>query len=74
MLRLTLYFILIFVRYADAETAILKATRDNTLYETKDGSISNGAGSYIFAGSTRQTASEEFFCILTYHRFPRCED
>jgi hypothetical protein len=52
MLRLTLCFILIFVRYADAQTAILKATRDNTLYETKDGSISNGAGSYIFAGST----------------------
>ena len=52
MLRLILCFILFFVKYAEAETVTLKATRDNTLYENKDGSKSNGAGSYIFAGST----------------------
>ena len=52
MLRLTLCFILFLVKYAEAETVTLKAVRDNTLYENKDGSISNGAGSYIFAGST----------------------
>ncbi len=37
---------------ANADTVTLIADRDNTLYEIDNGSLSNGVGSYIFAGST----------------------
>lgn len=47
-----LFIILTFVNSLYADTVILTAARDNTLYEDKDGSISNGAGFYLFAGST----------------------
>ncbi len=36
----------------NADTITLITDRDNTLYEIDDGSLSNGIGSYIFAGST----------------------
>ena len=42
-----------------ADTVVIGGTedvRDNTLYEDPDGSLSNGQGSYFFAG---QTAQEE---------------
>ena len=32
----------------------LAPSQDNTLYETEDGSLSNGAGDYMFAGRTAQ--------------------
>ena len=37
---------------ARAETVELEPMKDNTLYETTDGSLSNGAGPGIFAGLT----------------------
>lgn len=40
---------------ADTITAV--AARDNTLYQTTDGSLSNGAGIYLFAGRTAQLES-----------------
>ena len=40
---------------ARAATVELVASRDNTLYEDDDGALSNGAGSYLFAGTTSQT-------------------
>lgn len=37
---------------APAESASFPASRDNTLYEDPSGSLSNGAGDYLFAGRT----------------------
>jgi hypothetical protein len=34
------------------DTVTLTATRDNTLYEQPGGGLSNGAGQYVFAGTT----------------------
>ena len=36
----------------DTHEVRLVADRDNTLYETSDGSKSNGAGEHVFAGTT----------------------
>jgi len=41
---------------AAAETVTLGALKDNTLYEDGSGSLSNGSGSYLFAGRTNQDA------------------
>jgi hypothetical protein len=35
-----------------AETVFIDATRDNTLYESDEGSLSNGAGQHFFVGLT----------------------
>src|SRR6185503_20822135 len=35
-----------------AATVHIQAMQDNTLYQTATGSLSNGAGSYFFAGKT----------------------
>lgn len=35
-----------------ADTTTLTPSKDNTLYESSDGSLSNGGGFYLFAGST----------------------
>jgi hypothetical protein len=35
-----------------ADTILIEASRDNTLYETTEGSLSNGSGDYLFVGST----------------------
>lgn len=40
---------------AHADTVTLVASRDNTLYEQVGGGLSNGAGEYIFAGTTATT-------------------
>ena len=40
-----------------ATMVTLSPSKDNTLYETLDGSQSNGAGSYMFAGRTDPTRS-----------------
>lgn len=42
-----------FISYGQT-TVELPAAKDNTLYEIADGSISNGAGDYLFAGNTDQ--------------------
>ena len=39
-------------RTASADSLVLTADRDNTLFESPTGSLSNGAGAYLFAGST----------------------
>jgi hypothetical protein len=39
-----------------ANTVVLTADRDNTLFETPTGSLSNGAGSYLFSGATSRAA------------------
>jgi hypothetical protein len=39
-------------RPALADTATLTSAADNTLFETTDGSLSNGAGGFMFAGMT----------------------
>jgi hypothetical protein len=41
---------------AFAETAFIEATQDNTLYESVEGELSNGAGDHFFVG---RTAAEE---------------
>lgn len=40
-----------------ADTATLVPARDNTLYESATGSLSNGAGNHLFAGRTAQPDS-----------------
>jgi len=37
---------------ASAETASIAASKDNTLYESVSGSVSNGSGQYFFAGES----------------------
>ncbi len=39
---------------AAADTLTVEAAKDNTLYENSTGSLSNGVGSYMFAGNTDQ--------------------
>lgn len=41
---------------ARAVTVSFGALKDNTLYETQDGALSNGAGPYLFAGKTGTNA------------------
>ncbi len=42
---------------AHADQIILTASKDNTLFETADGSTSNGAGTTVFAGRNSQAAN-----------------
>lgn len=37
-------------------TVVLPASRDNTLYESATGALSNGRGEYLFAGRTNQAS------------------
>jgi hypothetical protein len=39
---------------AGADTAVIVADRDNTLYEDEVGAVSNGAGEHFFAGTNNQ--------------------
>ena len=48
-------FSLVIVSSADAQQVMLTAVRDNTLYETNDGSTSNGVGDYLFVGRVGPT-------------------
>jgi len=43
---------LIAVPHASADTVTLQASKDNTLFQSDTGALSNGAGIYIFAGMT----------------------
>lgn len=38
---------------AQAQTVVLAPSRDNTLYQSENGEVSNGAGPHIFTGATR---------------------
>lgn len=42
---------------AEAQQVVFTAVKDNTLYETTDGSKSNGAGSYLFVGRVASSGS-----------------
>lgn len=44
--------LVIFTGTTLAETVIIEASQDNTLYESSQGAVSNGAGSSIFSGRT----------------------
>lgn len=44
----------IFTGTALAETVTIEASQDNTLYESSQGALSNGAGSNIFSGQTNE--------------------
>lgn len=39
--------------FAQDNKVIISASKDNTLYESAEGSLSNGAGAYLFAGTTK---------------------
>ena len=52
MINLALIILLCFNGLVCAEKITLIANQDNTLYETTDGNISNGSGSYLFVGAT----------------------
>jgi hypothetical protein len=43
---------------APADTVTIIASKDNTLYESDTGTLSNGAGDYIFVGRTKQSEGE----------------
>lgn len=51
-----LLFVMLFAGALRAETAIIEPTRDNTLYESEAGDVSNGAGDHFFAGRTAKGA------------------
>jgi len=51
MRLLVLFTALFFTGAALAETVLISATQDNTLYEDETGSLSNGAGNYMFVGA-----------------------
>lgn len=54
------------VASASANTVSLAATRDNTLIETADGSLSNGAGPAVFAGRTSQSSGSIRRALLAF--------
>jgi hypothetical protein len=48
------------------ETIDLMPTKDNTLYEDETGSLSNGAGQYMFVGRTASTTDKKRRAILAF--------
>ncbi len=54
------------VASASASTVSLAATRDNTLIETADGSLSNGAGPAVYAGRTSQSSGSIRRALLAF--------
>jgi len=53
ILSLVLAMLFGLMRQVRAETITLAPIKDNTLYENANGSLSNGAGEYLFVGRTR---------------------
>ena len=53
-INLVVLFFLLIVAHLFAESVEITASRDNTLYETASGNISNGEGIHFFAGRTNQ--------------------
>jgi len=51
VITLTL-FLSAFITHANGQQVTLSPSKDNTLYESPTGSVSNGAGAHIFAGKT----------------------
>lgn len=51
---------------AFAEAVSINPTKDNTLYESTAGSLSNGAGEYFFAGRSLQAAEQTRRGVLAF--------
>jgi hypothetical protein len=51
---------------AFAESAVLQAVADNTLYESATGALSNGAGPTMFAGRTSQPAESRRRALVAF--------
>jgi hypothetical protein len=49
--------LLILSNLVSAQSAVIIASKDNTLYESGDGSLSNGQGIHIFTGKTNQSTN-----------------
>lgn len=49
-----------------ATMVTLSPIQDNTLYETADGSLSSGAGAYLFAGTTDQASDNLRRAVLAF--------
>lgn len=48
------------------QTVTITASKDNTLYQMPDGSLSNGAGIYVFAGRTNQGANNVRRAVIKF--------
>lgn len=53
----TLLLLILFGCYLQAQSVVISAEKDNTIYEDTLGNLSNGAGSYLFAGQTATNLS-----------------
>ncbi|MDP1675762.1 MAG: DNRLRE domain-containing protein [Bacteroidota bacterium] len=56
IVSIALFFCLTMLVFAQ-ETLTVTASKDNTLYQDPEGLLSNGAGTYLFAGRTNQAAN-----------------
>ncbi|MDZ4752883.1 MAG: DNRLRE domain-containing protein [Phycisphaerae bacterium] len=56
---------------ASGEITILGASHDNTLYEAEDGNLSNGAGEYLFAGTTNQSKVRRGLMSFDFSAIPQ---
>ena len=54
---LTAAIILFTATLFSQQSVTITASKDNTLYETPDGSLSDGSGSYLFVGRTNQSSN-----------------
>ncbi len=52
--KILLLLTLISIEFTLAQTVTLNPDKDNTLYESASGDVSNGAGDYLFFGQTNQ--------------------
>lgn len=53
-------------RRAVADQVTLDPIKDNTLFETTDGSLSNGVGNFLFAGKTDQTTNSVRRAVMAF--------
>lgn len=49
-----------------ADTVALQPVKDNTLYESPSGSLSNGAGQHLFAGRNSQPANSRRRAVISF--------
>lgn len=57
---------LLLPHFSTAQSVTINPTADNTLYEQGTGSLSNGAGQYLFAGRTAQGANSIRRIVLRF--------
>jgi hypothetical protein len=51
-------------------TIVIVPSKDNTLYQTSDGSVSNGAGIHVFAGSTASASRRRALLAFDLSQIP----